>query len=467
MLVLMAEAEARTLVKMNLVILNTKSTPGFISSDSPCTWYDPIWSVTHPLLGSHKIMESATIEIFMPLSPQQLVCFTWEKDFEGYIDLESIEPVDFLNQKTRYYCKEFFLANTAEPKDIWFNEEFIVRKILPPVELDERFPYNVLNKKEEEDQEIKNVIEDWLHNGIDFRETGKKTRIRLDSGDIHKEIEKRTGRKFEIGEDDKIILKKNLPPIFYKEIAKNVIVLTGPIFEPTYGIHGLRINIEGDGKKEWIRKIEELLNKTSYTQEKYIEAALIELKQELEFKKPRGISQQALKGNPSASEIKKNAAILYYWLRSQIVDKSKRYRHIDSELERLKLRTGQWRNAETAKKLTFELVKRKYRKSNWNISFLSFFDTYIKRVMSEKEAERHLQDEEYPLWPMLANKFLHMDSILWLLCFHEDKMLVVKNPEIVQKDPLICKFEVWNEELTNFQEKKLAYRDTDLSWFDT
>ena len=45
-------------------------------------------------------------------------------------------------------------------------------------------------------------------------------------------------------------------------------------------------------------------------------------------------------------------------------------------------------------------------------------------------------------------------------------MLVVKKPEIVQKDPLICKFEVWNEELTNFQEKKLAY-NTDLSWFGT
>ena len=122
MLIPMAEAEDRTLAKMNMVILSTESNPGFISSDSPCTWHDPNWSVTKPLTGPYRIMESPAIEIFMPLSPHQLIWFTWEKDFEGYIDLESGEPVDSFNQKTRYYCKEFFLANTIKPKDIWFTQ---------------------------------------------------------------------------------------------------------------------------------------------------------------------------------------------------------------------------------------------------------------------------------------------------------------------------------------------------------
>lgn len=107
------------LTKMHMTILNTSTEPGFITSDSPCVWFDPNAYKRHPLFRSPGLIYK-TIEITMPISPKSLVIFT-HYGRHGYVKVNDESTVDDLNRRTRYFCDEYFVVRKNFKKDIWFD----------------------------------------------------------------------------------------------------------------------------------------------------------------------------------------------------------------------------------------------------------------------------------------------------------------------------------------------------------
>ena len=108
------EAEVPLLHKLNFAILQTSNTPGFITSDNPCVWYDPKWYLRPPIYQAPALMYP-TIEITLPVSPKQHLLLN-RAGIEGYVDAND-QAVDDLNRRTRFECHEHFIVNK---KAIWF-----------------------------------------------------------------------------------------------------------------------------------------------------------------------------------------------------------------------------------------------------------------------------------------------------------------------------------------------------------
>jgi Protein of unknown function (DUF4238) len=105
---------------MEVIIVETSSSPGFITSDSPSVWFDPEAYKRPPLYQAPALMFEST-EISLPISPQQMLIF--KRSFEplrGYIRVKD-NVVDELNKRTRFLAHEFFIVNSNVKKDFWFD----------------------------------------------------------------------------------------------------------------------------------------------------------------------------------------------------------------------------------------------------------------------------------------------------------------------------------------------------------
>lgn len=108
------------LFKMDVVIVETKKSPGFITSDNPCVWFDPEAYKRPPFYRSPALMYEST-EITLPISPNQMLWFKRKfKGFQGYTYI-SDRAVDELNRRTRFHAYEFFIVNSNIKKDYWFD----------------------------------------------------------------------------------------------------------------------------------------------------------------------------------------------------------------------------------------------------------------------------------------------------------------------------------------------------------
>lgn len=107
------------LLRMNMAILCTDDQTGFITSDHPCSWFDPE-AYRLPPLYRNPALGSKTIEVTMPISPRQCLYLNWQ-DFSGYQDA-SPALVDALNRRHRFHCKNQYVVrkNTVNPH--WFRE---------------------------------------------------------------------------------------------------------------------------------------------------------------------------------------------------------------------------------------------------------------------------------------------------------------------------------------------------------
>lgn len=108
------------LMSMQLVILET-SKPQFITSDSPCCWYDPAMTKEDSRIKSAAI-GSPTIEISLPVSPHQLLYFTHYKVLSDktYLNIDSENSViEGFNIRTALYAKEFLVSKTSKPLGIY------------------------------------------------------------------------------------------------------------------------------------------------------------------------------------------------------------------------------------------------------------------------------------------------------------------------------------------------------------
>lgn len=114
----MVRAQVTNYMSMSMAIICTKTKPGFISSDAPLVWYDPC-SNRRPFPHNSPGLIYDTIEVTLPISPQQLLFISWNDNFEGYIDIDDEIQIDHLNLRTCYFCKEYFVVNENIKKDFW------------------------------------------------------------------------------------------------------------------------------------------------------------------------------------------------------------------------------------------------------------------------------------------------------------------------------------------------------------
>lgn len=114
----MINAEAPLLANLDLSILCTKSNPGFITSDSPCVWYDTKGYTRPPLMQGPALMYD-TIEITFPVSPSECILLN-RQGITGYHDITE-DAVRDMNRRTRFHSSEYFVVNHNFTDDIWFD----------------------------------------------------------------------------------------------------------------------------------------------------------------------------------------------------------------------------------------------------------------------------------------------------------------------------------------------------------
>lgn len=113
-------AQLPYLTQMNFAVLTTTSELGFITSDSPCVWFDPESYKRHPL-NRGTGLGYPSIEITLPASPRQMLFLSWS-DLAGYIDDVPDRVLDDLNRRTRFHAHQHFVVAYDTTKPIWFDE---------------------------------------------------------------------------------------------------------------------------------------------------------------------------------------------------------------------------------------------------------------------------------------------------------------------------------------------------------
>jgi len=113
---------APALSKMSYAILCSSDTSTFITSDTPCVWFDPDLFQNPSPFGAGGLI-SPSIEISLPLSPTQLIFFGRKLIFDGlYIPFKADNPlIETINRRTWEYADEYFIANQNSTNFSWLN----------------------------------------------------------------------------------------------------------------------------------------------------------------------------------------------------------------------------------------------------------------------------------------------------------------------------------------------------------
>jgi hypothetical protein len=118
-LVPMTKSLTSFLVQMDLAIMETDDSVGFITCDHPCIWFDPEAYKT-PLADQVPALMYKSTEIRIPISPNQMLVFN-QKGINGYRQVD-LRFVDELNRITRFYAHEYFVVRSNVKKEIWFKD---------------------------------------------------------------------------------------------------------------------------------------------------------------------------------------------------------------------------------------------------------------------------------------------------------------------------------------------------------
>jgi hypothetical protein len=124
-LYLFVNMTAPWLFSMNCAIYDTVLSPGIITSDNPCIWFDPaVYNPSIPL--TYYGVGSPTLVVVFPISPKQFLIFE-QGGHDGYINLHSKpeaeeEFVDDINRWTVSNCDELIVVNEKTFKETWFEE---------------------------------------------------------------------------------------------------------------------------------------------------------------------------------------------------------------------------------------------------------------------------------------------------------------------------------------------------------
>lgn len=118
MMLPMISAEADLLAKLDFAILTTDTQPGFITSDSPCGWFDPEAYKRPPIYRAPALMYE-TIEISLPISPSQCI-FLNRQGYDGYHSVGK-DLVNESNRRQRFNAATSFIVNQNHVDEMWFD----------------------------------------------------------------------------------------------------------------------------------------------------------------------------------------------------------------------------------------------------------------------------------------------------------------------------------------------------------
>ena len=112
MLLPIIERDLPVLAQMNLVILTIEDDIGFVTSDHPCVWFDP--------RGGRRpaMLQSRTIEVTMPVSPDCLALLCWE-EVPHYKKL-TLSEADEANRLQQAACETSFIVRRNATRPVWF-----------------------------------------------------------------------------------------------------------------------------------------------------------------------------------------------------------------------------------------------------------------------------------------------------------------------------------------------------------
>jgi len=108
------------LARMNAAVLCTDDPLGFVTTDTPCTWFDPEAYKLQPIFRS-PALGAASIEVTLPISPRQCLVITHRPDFHGYMDVDQ-RVVDEVNRRHIAHCDESFISHSEATRPVWFEQ---------------------------------------------------------------------------------------------------------------------------------------------------------------------------------------------------------------------------------------------------------------------------------------------------------------------------------------------------------
>ena len=108
---------------MNLTIICTEKTPGFITSDAPVVWFDPESCKRPPKFQGPALMYE-TIEITMPISPTRMMFLGRQNTrWPEYMNLDALDLNELLlndlNRRTCRHAREKVVVSCNEFRSIW------------------------------------------------------------------------------------------------------------------------------------------------------------------------------------------------------------------------------------------------------------------------------------------------------------------------------------------------------------
>lgn len=113
-----AELSAFAAVNIKFGILSHDDDLGFVTSDSPCVWYDPEAALMPPIYRDVGV-GSPTVEITLPITPNSAVILSHQDHLTGYIPI-SESMVHVLNRRTIFHCDEEFVCSRPKTHPYWF-----------------------------------------------------------------------------------------------------------------------------------------------------------------------------------------------------------------------------------------------------------------------------------------------------------------------------------------------------------
>lgn len=108
------------LQKMQSAIFYSTHPSTFITSDNPCSWFDPDLYKSPTPFGAGGLI-SHSIEISMPLSPTQYIMFGKKLIFDGlFFPIKEEDPlIELINRRTWENSDEYFIANQNRVNLSW------------------------------------------------------------------------------------------------------------------------------------------------------------------------------------------------------------------------------------------------------------------------------------------------------------------------------------------------------------
>jgi hypothetical protein len=118
MVVFSLEIETPLYMAMEMSVFVTDDNVGFITSDTPCVWFNPKAHTFPPFYRSPGLAQE-DIEVTLPLTPHHLL-FISHRKHPPYIDVGR-QAVDEANRLARAHCAQEFVSWKGETRPHWFD----------------------------------------------------------------------------------------------------------------------------------------------------------------------------------------------------------------------------------------------------------------------------------------------------------------------------------------------------------